>query len=609
MRLHTLRIEGFRRLHDVTIECGDATFIIGTNNAGKSSTLRALDHLLSINKQLPQTDFYSERDEETGETKPIGKKIVLEAVFRNVPVDAEAWRGFRGRVFPHEVDGDSKESGLQITYRKTYTLGSDVLIEMRSRKRSLANKFAKCSTPNDFIAAGVAEKTITDVFAHLDKKADAKLLDSIDEVWDIGDDETWATNPGGIPTVVLSRLPGYLLIPADQSTETTVKDALNKTLTELFGTVRDGSANYKAALVHLEELAKELDPRDTRTDFGKLMNSLNDVLARIFPEAAIHAVANLSRAESLKPSFDLEMSSNIRTTLDRQGTGMLRSAVFGLLRFRQQWLEKRAGREGVRSLIIGFEEPETYLHPSAANQMRDAIYELSSGSSQIISTTHSPFIIDLSRRPRQVLNRFRFADKQTFSDAFSVSDAFKSLQASDQSHVKMLLKIDDYAARAFFAKKVLIVEGDTEDIVLRQAIAHLPEGHRRRLLCDFEIVKARGKASIIGLAKYFRVLGVTFFVIHDADTGTAGAEKFNQPIKDAVGDDSQVVMLVDCIEDVLGYPGPASEKPYTAYKETKKWGEGWAGVPVELRTVLIKAFAPILDDLISDDDGPGTESQ
>lgn len=29
-----------------------------------------------------------------------------------------------------------------------------------------------------------------------------------------------------------------------------------------------------------------------------------------------------------------------------------------------------------RSLIIGFEEPEIYLHPSAANQMRDLIYEL-----------------------------------------------------------------------------------------------------------------------------------------------------------------------------------------------------------------------------------------
>ncbi|WP_318351617.1 hypothetical protein [Klebsiella pneumoniae] len=45
---------------------------------------------------------------------------------------------------------------------------------------------------------------------------------------------------------------------------------------------------------------------------------------------------------------------------------MVRAAVFGLLRFRQEWLRKRG--EDARSLIIGFEEPEIYLHPSAANK-------------------------------------------------------------------------------------------------------------------------------------------------------------------------------------------------------------------------------------------------
>ncbi|HHR4016995.1 TPA: AAA family ATPase, partial [Salmonella enterica] len=88
---------------------------------------------------------------------------------------------------------------------------------------------------------------------------------------------------------------------------------------------------------------------------------------------------------------------------------MIRAAVFGLLRFRQQWLRKKGkASDAARSLIIGFEEPEIYLHPSAANQMRDLIYELSDGQSQIIATTHSPYLIDLSRKPRQILNRFHY---------------------------------------------------------------------------------------------------------------------------------------------------------------------------------------------------------
>ena len=42
MRLHTLTIEGFRRIKNATILFGDATFLIGPNNVGKSSVLYAL---------------------------------------------------------------------------------------------------------------------------------------------------------------------------------------------------------------------------------------------------------------------------------------------------------------------------------------------------------------------------------------------------------------------------------------------------------------------------------------------------------------------------------------------------------------------------------------
>lgn len=45
------------------------------------------------------------------------------------------------------------------------------------------------------------------------------------------------------------------------------------------------------------------------------------------------------------------------------------------------------------------------------------------------------------------------------------SKEFQKLQVVDKSYVKMLLKMDDYISRVFFSKNVLIVEGDTEDIV------------------------------------------------------------------------------------------------------------------------------------------------
>lgn len=61
--------------------------------------------------------------------------------------------------------------------------------------------------------------------------------------------------------------------------------------------------------------------------------------------------------------------------------------------------------EETRSLIIGFEEPELYLHPNAISKIKDTIYRLAENpNNQIICTTHSPYMIDISRRPRQILN-------------------------------------------------------------------------------------------------------------------------------------------------------------------------------------------------------------
>ncbi|MCV4691470.1 hypothetical protein OFC38_35540, partial [Escherichia coli] len=76
--------------------------------------------------------------------------------------------------------------------------------------------------------------------------------------------------------------------------------------------------------------------------FGIMMGELNKVLCGVFPESKIYAFADLSNPDTaLSPTFSIEMSSNIRTTVSNQGTGMVRAAVFGLLRFRQEWLRKR----------------------------------------------------------------------------------------------------------------------------------------------------------------------------------------------------------------------------------------------------------------------------
>ncbi|WP_367253464.1 ATP-dependent endonuclease [Pseudomonas sp. stari2] len=596
MRLHKLKVEGFKRIHSADVEFGEATFLIGANNAGKSSVLKAIEWLLSAKTRMEPHFYCSEVDPETGENKISCKTVVLEAEFRNVPDSAVGWRGFKGRLFQYDPI-DTGETGRSIFYRKTYVLGEDVVIELKSYARSIKEEYLNLTKPVEFLERGIDPAPFAELFKDLEKKisaAERVKLELIDEIWDVSEDEVWDKNPGGVPAVVLSKLPNFLLIPAEAAAHEFDKaGVLHKTLNELFKDVRETSEHYRVAQESLIMLAKELDPSDSDSEFGKMMQELNAVLCGVFPESKIFASADLSGPESLIPIFSIEMSSNIRTTIANQGTGMVRAAVFGLLRFRQQWLKKRGGNDE-RGLIIGFEEPEIFLHPSAANQMRDLIYELSGGLSQIVATTHSPYLIDLARKPRQVLNRFSYEEGHSTVHPFSVSEKFRLLQGNDKDQVKMLIKLDDHVSRIFFTRKVIVVEGDTEELVLKEAIRRMAPDVRAKVLSCTEIIKARGKAAIIGLAKYLTALGVNFFVIHDRDQGTAGAEVFNKPIADAVAEVDNLEVIHECMEDLLGYAAPSSEKPFKAYLHTLQWEENWEGVPENLRVVIAKAFRPYI---------------
>ncbi|WP_172913953.1 AAA family ATPase [Capnocytophaga canis] len=593
MRLHSLKIKGFRRLKDVEVLFGDTTFLIGQNNCGKSSIIKAIEALLSSDKRLSQEDYYSILDNETGEVKTEENIVVLEAEFRNVSEEANNWRGFKGRIFNYDnTEGD--ETGLSITYRKTYELGKDVIIEMKTKKRTKKEIFFECKKPQDYIDNGIDSNLIEELFPNALNKnitsTNQSKLEDIDDIWDISEEEEWFKNPGGIPGNVLKMLPRFLLIPVGIGSENIQgsKGVLSDTLNELFQTVRENSENFRQAQHYLNELSKELDPTDNDSEFGKMMTDLNGVLSSVFPDSKLHATTSLSEPTNLKPSFNVQMSSNVRTSIENQGTGMIRSAVFGMLRYRQKFLSRND--DNPRSLLICFEEPEVYLHPSAANQMRNTIYELSSSSSQIIATTHSPYLIDISRRPRQILNRLKNDDNFINCDTFSVSEKFRELQENDKDYIKMLLKIDDYISRVFFTKKVIIIEGDTEEIVIKESLRRLDREQYFRIVSDFEIIKSRGKATIISLVKYLVSMGIEPIVVHDKDSNTPNAERFNEPILQALNGRGRRIFMENNIEEELEYSAPSSDKPYNAYRKTQEWGATWENLPERWKNKMKEIF-------------------
>jgi predicted ATP-dependent endonuclease of OLD family len=593
MKLKRFDIKGFRRILDASFLIGDASFLIGENNIGKSAILNALQIFHSGDPKLEDLDFF--HDEKSDFTS---EKVVMEAEYVDLPEEAESWKGFKGRVLKRKNAEGNEEK--YILFKKEFPKDGKGLHYLKQYQKSRKAEYDGCKKAQEFIEKGIKKEEIIDVFGDISldtnitvKKYESDLEELL-SIWEFDyENSEWFQSPGGIVGNITSRLPRFLFIPAeDRKNDIDGKTgALQNIMKTLFEDVRDASENFANAQKYLNELSKELDPEDPTRDFGKMLGEINSIVGNVFPETGLHVQTELSDANKiLHPHFNIEMSSNIRTDPERQGTGSVRSAAFALLRYRENFLERKAMTK--RNLIIGFEEPEIYLHPNAANNMRDEIYNLAvSSTSQIICTTHSPYMIDLGKDidkpkfPKQILNLLRLNFNEqgiayTNSIPFNSTEAYESLINDERDKIKFLLKIDDYVARIFFVKNIVIVEGNTEEVVFRETVRRLPEIQRKKVQSEYQFVQARGKATIISLVKYLKAMGFQPFVVHDKDE-SEGATKFNQPILEALGNEESRIMLENCLEDVLGYEAPSNNKPYTAFQfiqENWKEENGWNGV-------------------------------
>ena len=226
-------------------------------------------------------------------------EIILEAKFIDVPETANTWRGFKGRIIREVVNGMPINA---IYYRKIFNRNGTKRREMKTFAKSLKDEYAKPRNLNEFIAAGIEENLITEIFQDCDKTKnltakEKEKLELISELWNVDEaNNDWANNPGGIEGNIIIHLPKYLLIPAEHK-KGEIDDSngtLQKTMKELFEDVRDASDNYKEAQKYLNLLAEELDPTDENKEFGKMLIDINSIIGGIFTDTKIHVGTLLS---------------------------------------------------------------------------------------------------------------------------------------------------------------------------------------------------------------------------------------------------------------------------------------------------------------------------
>lgn len=179
--------------------------------------------------------------------------------------------------------------------------------------------------------------------------------------------------------------------------------------------------------------------------------------------------------EFQEPSLNFKLKTKLIDSNDekviatKRGDGTKRRVTMALVKLK---LKKKINEDAVNIFI--FDEPDTHLHVKAQRELIKTLQEYSENK-QIIITTHSPFIIN-SFKPSQI----RFLglcseEGRKVTKIFSTHEKDKEIEELLQS-----LGLDNLLL--FFARKILIVEGETEENFIKGAYNKF---YGRSLYSDF----------------------------------------------------------------------------------------------------------------------------
>ncbi len=282
------------------------------------------------------------------------------------------------------------------------------------------------------------------------------------------------------------------------------------------------------------------------------------------------------------------------SSAEHQGSGARRTLMWAALRFIAETEGLKKGDIGVANLLL-LDEPELCLHPNAVRECCSTLYKLSeTGKWQAMITTHSPAFIDLSRDNTTVVRVEREANGEVSgTTVFRPSQA--KLDEDEKRELKLLNIYDPHVAEFFFGGRTILVEGDTEYTAFKWIIATEADP---TLFKDVHIVRARGKVTIASLAKVLNQFGARYAALHDSDlpllpkTGNANPawtnnDRILDQIKAAPNPQRvRLVALIPNFEQSMFGTGVDSDKPYNAY-QTLKADAGARGRVRELLLALI----------------------
>ncbi len=541
-RLHKLVVANFRSIgnNPIEIDLDDIVVLVGPNNAGKSSILRAYETVMlqgSKGANLTIDDFPN--------------RIV--ALDRLPMVELQT-------VINNELPGarwiQDLGSGEKLI-RERWIWSSPNVAPVRQGFDVVANEWSEqvpWGAPNVANTRRPIPHRI-DAFASPDEQA---------------------TKIAGLITNILN-----------DSLEST--KAIEEGATSEFENVLDSIRQLQARVVS-----------EANEQISIVEAELSIVLSRIFPD---HKVKIDAKADSeveksftpfkATPDILIGPTNGFMSSISHQGSGARRTLLWAALKY----LSERKDDSSSRPHVLLLDEPEICLHPNAIREAREVLYDLPDTQKwQVMITTHSPVFIDLSKDNTTVIRVSRDENSEVASTTLYRPDKAK-LSKDDKKNMKLLNVCDPYLHEFFFGGRQIIVEGDTE----YTAFSLIKEKHPG-LYSDVHIIRARGKGIIPSVARVLLQFDRSVVILHDSDSPltNSGAKNpawgMNESIikvKDMVPGTASV-RVVACLTDfesAMLDNASTRDKPYQAVMKIRSEPETERKVRALLDGLLSKDLA------------------
>lgn len=515
----------------------DMLTIIGENNVGKSTVLEALRMFFPYEKpHCPDLDRFPKKVEPDPNNEDeymeicvifhdfndqdLGKKEISRYIYNEELKIKRFWKSsnlndkdvpyyaYIQEAYIHELEGKStwNNAAFQGVSEKLQDLHKQF-----SAKQNLKNGTITAPKKDEFVQY-VLEENETLVYHR---------------------DPQWMANPNGLSSVLRSIMPKVIYIPAmkllqDETNPTKANSAAKNIMSSLIEKKMRSSQNFVEFETAASNLINAFEGENRHESLNSLEASLNQKLKRLMD---IEAKVNFSPPviEKLHENTNFSLIYNdIETTTDHQGSGAQRLLILSLLELMSQELDEtieEVENSWQRSYLFLVEEPEIYLHPQLQRKMRDSLLKISeSEMSQVICTSHSENFIDLADRHQGiVIAKRNFVTGTTIF--YQVEDnIYDGENALDKRNaMRMLLNFNSSTLESFFARRVILVEGDCEIASFKAIkdvlISKYPEKREdiEKYCKDINLISCKGKLTQRTYCEVLAHFGIESVMIHDLD--------------------------------------------------------------------------------------------